>query len=230
MASDQLLGQSRMRGVCRFEVQLVNQDRRITGHHLSAECGGIHSAPFGNWGVESTLGEKRNSRQFDGWKLSGGFFQWNSCTSDTTKFPTGCDAPKGPFYNSAACTQQFSDEGTPSGWDIHAGVSPNVAILDFDVPCPNGIDGGCKSMELCAVAVENHFMDLFELDPASPDTQVGRLEFGTQSAPAMCATEECCESSISPWKSATDNSSGISAQAAIYVRNGRFLDLYGLCN
>lgn len=65
---------------CRVTVSLENQLRRVTGTVME-ECPGIHSAPFGNWGVESDYDSRKDKDQFRGWKPRWGTKgQWNSCT------------------------------------------------------------------------------------------------------------------------------------------------------
>ena len=62
---------------CDIDIILLNKDRLITGE-VDAECpsvlppGVFHSAPFGNWGVESNLSDHRvDGFQFSGWKIEG---------------------------------------------------------------------------------------------------------------------------------------------------------------
>ncbi|MGH9720986.1 MAG: hypothetical protein ACRD8O_12295, partial [Bryobacteraceae bacterium] len=90
-----LLPQTLPGQVCRLSVTGLNQARKVFGP-VHAECqdasGVIHSAPFGNWGVSSNYGPKRNDHQFDGWchntricdndgscrnNCSDGWYEWN---------------------------------------------------------------------------------------------------------------------------------------------------------
>ena len=51
---------------CRIDVSLENQLRRVTGAVMT-ECSGIiHSAPFGNWGVESNYDSRKDTDQVQG--------------------------------------------------------------------------------------------------------------------------------------------------------------------
>ena len=53
--------------VCRLSVAGLNRDRKVSGE-IATECPApVHSAPFGNWGVTSNYGQKRDSHQFQGW-------------------------------------------------------------------------------------------------------------------------------------------------------------------
>lgn len=75
---------------CRTEKALENRLRRVRGR-IMVECGNecpvwplplCHSAPFGNWGVDSIYGPTTNDDQFRGWKNLDGHGQWNSCTAN----------------------------------------------------------------------------------------------------------------------------------------------------
>ena len=55
---------------CQVTVSLENQLRRVTGTVME-ECPGIHSAPWGNWGVESDYDSRKDKDQFRGWKPQG---------------------------------------------------------------------------------------------------------------------------------------------------------------
>jgi hypothetical protein len=66
---------------CQIMMRSYNQHRQITGS-VSVECpGGVHSAPWGNWGVVSYHGTKYDGFQFAGWHSLDGWLQWNSCTT-----------------------------------------------------------------------------------------------------------------------------------------------------
>lgn len=228
--------------ICRLQYRLVNRNRNIEGHNLNAECSLVplfaHSSPFGNWGVDSNEGERKNSRQFDGWKLIDGFYQWNSCTSDTTAFPTGCTAPpggwpnnppphsdEGPYYNHASCLRQFSNQGLPN-WDIHAGVAPNELFVDYMVSCATG----CLDANACSLGVTGHFMKTYELDSPGSDVQTGHLTFGNQSASPNCYSKYSCNGSISQWVYDDDFSTGVDAEAAYEIVGGFFINMFGYCD
>ena len=73
---------------CQTTAYIENKTRRLTGA-VDVECNECiywpipmcHSAPYGNWGVDSNLQSRTNDDQFRGWKNLDGHGQWNSCTS-----------------------------------------------------------------------------------------------------------------------------------------------------
>lgn len=94
---------------CRPIVKLESQLRRVTGSVMAECAGGIHSAPFGNWGVETSLPSRRNNRdQFRGWNPRTGIEgQWNSCTDH---FPTRT--------NNGYRKQKADPDDRVSGWKL----------------------------------------------------------------------------------------------------------------
>ena len=74
-------------GRCYTYIYFYNDARLVHGP-VNVECGGAsdgwHSEPFGNWGVDSPYGRKRDGYQFSGWHSDDGWLQWNSCTSNYT--------------------------------------------------------------------------------------------------------------------------------------------------
>lgn len=122
------------------------------------------------------MDHRRNSRQFDGWKLIDGLWQWNSCTADTQNFPTGCGLPT-TYYNAASCTEQHSDYGLP----VHDHHATNLTI-DCQVSCAySGL--GCIEVDGYRLTVVNHFMKTYELDSPVTDALTGHLQFGDQNIP-----------------------------------------------
>src|SRR5713226_6868610 len=108
--------------LCRLSVAGLNQSRKVTGS-IHAECPEdiFHSAPFGNWGVTSNFGQKRDGHQFDGWchesrvcdnsgfcktDCQDGWYEWNSCTDHPLY-----RAPNCTLYNAANCTEQVTTNG-----------------------------------------------------------------------------------------------------------------------
>ena len=85
---------STRRATAAVDRRVENRLRKLRGE-VNVECGsadpdecfrvgGIticHSAPFGNWGVDSPWGNTENRDQFLGWWPDDGHHQWNSCTS-----------------------------------------------------------------------------------------------------------------------------------------------------
>ena len=76
---------------CDRMLQVENVNRVVFGN-IIAECpgGGGHSVPYGNWGVDSNFGSRYDGFQFPGWKASGGWRQWNSCTTVYPWDPITC--------------------------------------------------------------------------------------------------------------------------------------------
>ena len=93
-----LLAQGRpgLRDECRVDTSFINVGRKITGA-VAVECVQPHSPPWGNWGVTSNTGGRRDADQFSGWKSKGGHRQWNSCTTNYPWRPT--DPRREEFYS-----------------------------------------------------------------------------------------------------------------------------------
>ncbi len=87
-----------------------NRYRKVAGM-VNVECGypnEIHTAPWGNWGVQSNYGNIKDTDQFRGWKHIDGprtKLQWNSCTTAKEKFR----APNRKYYNVNNSTKQQSN-------------------------------------------------------------------------------------------------------------------------
>lgn len=98
-------------------ITFENRLRRVFGTDVAAECGDEfpHSAPFGNWGVNSNGGRKRNGFQFAGWhkECTAGLYcdlrQWNSCTA---RFPP----PHPKHYNDNGYTTQKAHPDSTVGY------------------------------------------------------------------------------------------------------------------
>ena len=139
---------------------------------LSAECGLIHSRPFGNWGVELNFypGARRDGFQFSGWRAAGGWLQWNSCTTEP-EFAPG-DAR---YYN---------DDGFRSqrAWpDI---VNASHALRAYQ----RGHAGqDCEALtERNRIVVNRVGITIYELDPVTADAVVATLSYGTVEIPYHC--------------------------------------------
>ena len=87
-----------------------NRNRTVAGA-VNKECGVIHDAPWGNWGVNSNYGPVYDGDQFKGWKPKGVQHQWNSCTTDRPKFR----APNCDFYLGSGCNEQYSNNVVTHG-------------------------------------------------------------------------------------------------------------------
>jgi hypothetical protein len=225
--------------VCTLSITGLNRYRVVSGP-VSAECGGdLHSAPFGNWGVTSSVGKKQNSHQFDGWchdsyvcdnygscrtKCRDGWYEWNSCT-DHPRYA----APNCSLYNHESCGLQVSTQDI----DIHG-----TKYLDVNTSCPLDTDGdglcdsgGCK--DISSYSEINHFMSLYELDPWDRDSLVQTLYFPELTVPLNCGPWGCPISG-SQWEAPVYYDSPvwpplIYAEAAIAIGWGQFRDSRQVC-
>ncbi len=220
--------------VCRLSVAGLNRDRRVLGP-VNVECPSpVHSAPFGNWGVTSNFGQKRDAHQFDGWchdsqvTFNNGqsrlacrseWYQWNSCT-DHPDFR----APNCSIYNAEDCTQQ----ATATGVNV-------VGTIDVDIPvgCPvdgdaDGIadQGGCADVRTYSNGT--NFMTLYELDPLTGDNLVQSLFYPSIALPLDCAPASCPQTG-SQWMSPVGYDDPpapplVFAEFALTVNSGAFDD------
>lgn len=224
--------------VCTLSIGGLNRLRRVTGS-IHAECPGIHTAPFGNWGATSNFGQRRNGHQFDGWchnsyvcdnwgncrvDCTDGWYEWNSCTDIAQYQPPNCT-----LYNSATCTQQAST--------IDVDVLGTV-YLRAQTSCPydsngDGIcdKGGCK--DIAGVTASNNYFSLYELDPICCDELVQSVYFPQTTAMLACAPRRC-PAAGSAWvkPSFYDSPSWppkVDGQVAIAVSSGTFSDPNGTC-
>jgi hypothetical protein len=225
--------------VCSFSTAGLNRARTVMGP-VHAECpGSIHSAPFGNWGVSSTWGAKRNGNQFDGWcrdkwvcdnsgrcktECRDGWYEWNSCT-DVAQYR----APNCTLYNSANCTQQQS------------ATQENVLGTYYGqmaATCPRDTNGdgycdagGCRDFQ--GVYLGPSHMSLYELDPVTGDELVQTMYFPETWAPLNC-TPWNCPAAGSQWVNPTSWDSPktpakVRAQFAIVNNWGVFHDPNNVC-
>ena len=182
-----------------------NQER-IAGPNaiLSTECGGFHSAPFGNWGVTSNYGHKRDANQFSGWR--GGIatfsririYEWNTCTTKEKYRP-----PSIRYYNYLGNTAQITNRGIAEHRSI---------IYRHRISCDN--DRGCENIDGWSVTNDNNFMTIYELDAPDKDDLLTTLYFPSTVVRLNCSHSRC-RSSESPWKyvsSSTSSSTRIDAQ------------------
>ncbi len=164
--------------VCRFLIDAFNKERDVWGP-VHTECGaGLHSAPFGNWGVSSNFGTKQDSHQFNGWcrysyvcdnfsncktECQDPWYQWNSCTDIAQYSPPNCT-----LYNAGSCTTQTTVTGT----NYYGGY-----YMDLSTDCPYDWDGdgqcdegGC--MDITSLSFGTNYMSIYELDWPDADDLV----------------------------------------------------------
>lgn len=226
---------------CEIEFSVFNKDRYVYGP-VATECGGgvwpfKHSAPFGNWGVKTETSDKEDGNQFQGWcrnrylcdnnnrckrHCTDAWYEWNSCTTHSQWSP-----PNSDFYNYNNNRQQKSTRGD----NQHGG-----GYATLGAPCPSDSDGdgvndegGCKATLSRGFSVRGHRMELYELDPASPDTHVETLRFPTLTIAAgslKCSADYCGKSAVGGWQSPSNarSSSKTSAKAAVQIIRAVFSD------
>ena len=169
-----------------------NDTRRVMGP-VNVECGTgkewMHSAPYGNWGVDSTYDRKWDGWQFAGWKDEDGWRQWNSCTG---QWWGEDDLPDGPT--------QIAD---PDGRNIYATRTRKHGRKN--VPCRD-IFGSALYV------IGNSYMKLYELDLGADrilggngSDHVTTLYFPGVSIPMTCTSAEYCHGE-SRWLSSRSNS------------------------
>ena len=169
--------------ICRIEISMENQRRRVRGD-VNVECGGecnptwpiCHTAPWGNWGVDSPYGPKTNKDQFRGWKgdttaVKG---EWNSCTGE---------------YNDP-------DEHFNDGPGRQKAYPDDDRYVASDVFTPWG---RCDEAVPEVYTKDSVYMSIYELDWDMSDYVTG-LGYGTISFGVHCSTWAYCYGA-SNWKS-----------------------------
>ncbi len=222
-------------GLCRIDFTVQNRNRAVYGSGANAiqvECpGGVHSYPFGNWGVESPWGVRVDGHQFQGWckntwiygtkYCTHGWYEWNSCT-DYYDGSFDTRSPNCAWYN-GGCFQQTTTTGV------------NVIRNNYEdelVTCPrdtndDGIcdDGGCKSCG--GLTFTNPWIQPWELDPLDDDEQITTLTFANFSVTGPCTPRSCGQGN-SPWVSSNWDPK-VSTQLGVSMRGGTFYDINGWC-
>lgn len=204
-------------GRCYLGGHLYNRNRQIARDGvIEAECPSripppvgwtIHSAPFGNWGVHSLFGGKRDERQFAGWARHGDQLQWNSCTMHS-KFR----APNPDYYNRPSGVGWWQEtvlgeERVNSKW-LHRGRRGQSCRARWDGQ---------------VFVFPNLEMQLYELDPWSRDSRTATLRYGTVRIRLRCSSTWICEGDTARMqqRSVTPASSRVSAEAYVLLRTAR---------
>ncbi len=199
---------------CKIRFHLKNALRVVRSPNLTQECPGSgHSAPFGNWGVDSDWGQPVDGNQFQGWKKEFSLatlsynWQWNTCTSNQTEYPVGdCQ-----YYNYDDCTAQLTTEGEDQ-------FSEGTSSKSIFVSCPKErfdgeLVGGCSSVQVLNVST---YMSLFEHDPPSTYDFITRIDYGL-AQPMLCDPYGCFHNPIYWYYGSADQ---ISAWAGIDIVDG----------
>lgn len=185
-------------GYCRVDWHVKSRLRRLTGTVMvecGDECVGVwcHSAPFGNWGVDSVFSERHDGAQFRGWKLIDGHRQWNSCTEQYYDGPWTNDGPR----KQKADPDEAENAGgkTTESPLACAGSLPEVRTFT------------------------NAQLKLYELDFPGYDDYVTTLRYGTVNLRIDCSDAWTC-SGETPWLTQTwIDSTGVSADAKYGVKS-----------
>ena len=198
-------------GRCYLGAHFYNKERGIErGAYIREECDTLlpdwleHSAPFGNWGVNSTWGSRQDGNQFRGWKPSGWQRQWNSCTP---QYPP----PSSDHYNAEGGWSQRanpqSSEHYASGWVLRGS---------------SGLS--CRYMHDGAVwTSSNNYMKLYELDKNDRDERVATISYGDIRVQITCRDTWDCQGE-SEWASPTyvnPSSSEVFAKIQVRVQSAR---------
>jgi hypothetical protein len=142
---------------CEILVQDLTVERYVHGNVVTECPGGVHSAPFGNWGVDSNHGWRNDLFQFAGWLWDDDKLQWNSCTTHEDYDPPDCG-----YYTLSpdACTTQYSPD-------------PYVFANWWSGPLP----WNCTDTYPPIYTMNNYWMNIRELDPGGTDQLVASVEF-----------------------------------------------------
>lgn len=211
-ASQPVFGQAQ----CVFSVSMVNHNRYA--YDTAEECIFPHTVPWGNWGVSSNVGSKRDADQFKGWDkpCSELKVEWNSCSRGYVKPDLDCQrlnfpdragafpypANGYPFTDSyshnnnvpaAGGTDTCVDQYSPCGPNVYGGASSSFgvsAVVDYD---GDGImdAGGCKDLDGYQIGVQQNFMTVYELDSPDSDDVVNSLYYPTVWATLRCTPDAC---------------------------------------
>lgn len=187
-----LSAQSQGELYCAVTYKGQNQKRTVSGA-VNVECGaGVHSAPFGNWGVKSNYGGITDTDQFRGWKHEDGpptKRQWNSCTTRVPKYR----APNCNYYNDNACTTQRWDDVVSHGTVTYRSRNQCPQYLDPNNPQPSG----CSNMG--RVEQTNNYMRVYELDLPDCYDYLRTLKFPRTSVTLTSCNYDGCPERTSSW-------------------------------
>lgn len=190
--------------LCQTSVNFQNRQRRVHGP-VNVECGNecfggwpfCHTAPYGNWGVDSYYGGPRNDYQFPGWKRGARapwlldftqLLQWNSCTRGTRNHA--------PFRG----TQVANPDGVAS----YAGLSYQGTVGD-----------ACNRYGT-TFTYNRNYMTLYELDSPGRHDRVARVNYPNISFRIRCSGDWNCGGSSS-WRSPTSGARVATAQIRVVV-------------
>lgn len=202
--------------LCPVTIRMFNHNRYA--YDTDEECpGGVHSVPFGNWGVSSNVGSKVDGDQFQGWHPgcgSGGNAEWNSCAvgyvrpdpdcrrlnfpHPTLSFPNPPGYPFSDVYGHNDCATgalpcRCVDQVSPCGPNDYGGRTIHFVVgAPFDEDCDGWPDsGGCSSLDGRVVTIDQNFMTVYELDWPDADDVVQSLYYPNVSVTLDCDLYQC---------------------------------------
>lgn len=201
---------------CTVVIEGQNRNRTVDGR-IDAECRPVvyptqwHDPPWGNWGVSSNYGRKRDTDQFKGWKPKDGKYQWNSCTVRANYFPPHRDFYSPPDYRS----QRSPSIVTHGKMGIRNDLLCPINDRDFDPPI------GCTSAEGHKVTESTNYMTIYELDRPDRDDLIETLYFpATKLKLTSCTYSECPERT-SDWvamQSSTSRTAIVEAELRMKIK------------
>ena len=206
---------------CMIQFNMENKDRYVYGEVTEECCCFPHTAPWGNWGVVSNVGNIVDGHQFQGIHLSDSKYQWNSCTQGDY------EAPNSTYYNYPTSGESaWTEQWTYTGTNNYGG-----GYQYFSVTCPwyDDIDdewyGGCRDRDGNYFGPYNNFMKLYELDPVGTDELVTTLYFNDNNVWAAldCPDWDYCPASTGAWVASNSNSI-VSAEIRVSVVGGWYID------
>ena len=185
---------------CVVVLQGQNRNRKVAGA-VGTECGPVHSAPWGNWGVNSNYGPTQDTSQFPGWYHADGplrKLQWNSCTTKIPFSLKSCIYHNAPRAGSPShyCEMQASDHIATHG-TLKYRYSYRPCPPPWWPPHPSGFNG-CRGTK--TVGQSSNFMTLYELDgPFDSDDLIETLYFPGTSITLTGCTKEGCPEKTTGW-------------------------------
>lgn len=181
---------------CMIQFNLRNADRYIWGAPWNAECSGLHSSPFGNFGVSSNVGDLQDSNQFPGWEYeSDGTYEWNACKKDYP--PPNCT-----YYNAgSACDEQvtwapsYGQYGNYGGGWVHF---PVICPIDWN---EDGVvdTGGCLNLDGQTFRISGNFASVYELDWPDSNDFIRTMYHPDLAVTLHCPSWYYCEAVASGW-------------------------------
>ena len=172
---------------------------------VNTECGaGVHSAPFGNWSVDSNYGNRNDTDQFRGWKWEDGRTtkrQWNSCTTRVEQYR----APDSRYYTHH--NNYYDQQRHESVVHGKRRIRRNFRV------CSSTPGPGCSTLNN-TVFTERNYMTLYEMDWPDRDDHVTKLRFPSSSVTLTSCDQQGCDGDTTRWRENTGSShplTGVSA-------------------